>query len=93
MQSYFLYILKCSDNSYYIGHTDNLEKRLSEHKDGLGGKYTLSRLPIKLVYQELFSSRDDAFQAERKLKKWTRLKKEMLINRGWEGLKSWKSKN
>lgn len=92
MQYFFLYILKCSDDSYYIGHTDNLEKRLSEHYEGKGCSYTAIRLPIKLAYSESFSSRDEAFQAERKLKKWTRLKKEILINQGWKALKGWKYK-
>lgn len=61
MQPFFLYILKCSDNSYYLGHTDNLEKKLSEHQEGNGSNYTASRLPIQLVYHELFASRNDAF--------------------------------
>ena len=92
MQPFYLYILKCSDNSYYLGHTDNLEKRIYEHNQGIGGIYTSCRLPVQLVYHELFSSRDEAFQAERKLKKWTRLKKEILIYKGWEALQGWKSK-
>lgn len=92
MQPFFLYILKCSDDSYYIGHTDNLEKRLCEHQEGKGCIYTASRLPIQLVYHELFASRDEAFQGEKKLKKWTRLKKEILIYKGWKALKSVKSK-
>ena len=75
MQPFFLYILQCSDDSYYVGHTDNLERRLSEHQEGVSCTYTASRLPVKLVYNELFASRDEAFHAERKLKKWARFKK------------------
>ncbi|OGB84166.1 hypothetical protein A3F66_04455 [candidate division TM6 bacterium RIFCSPHIGHO2_12_FULL_32_22] len=92
MEPFFLYILKCADDSYYIGHTDNLEKRLSEHYEGKASAYTAFRLPVQLVYNELFTTRDDAFRAERKLKKWTRLKKEILINKGWQALEGWKSK-
>lgn len=87
MQTFFIYILKCSDDSYYIGHTDNLENRLADHNKGRVGAYTATRLPIKLVYSELCSSRDEAFLAERKLKKWTRAKKEILIKYGWKAFK------
>ena len=62
MEPFFLYILKCADDSYYIGHTDNLEKRLSEHYEGKASAYTAFRLPIKLVYNELFATRDEDFR-------------------------------
>ena len=67
---FYLYILECSDNSYYIGHTDNLEKRISEHASG-ASEYTRMRLPIILKYSERFATRDEAFVAERKLKGWS----------------------
>ena len=54
MTTHTLYILKCRDDSYYIGHTDNLEKRLADHANGQGCKYTADRLPIRLVYTEEF---------------------------------------
>lgn len=82
-----MYILKCSDDSYYTGHTDDLEKRLAEHMNCNFDNYTSTRLPVKLVYCEAFQTRDDAFVAERKIKKWTRSKKEILINKGWTGFK------
>ena len=90
MNIFYIYILKCADDSYYIGHTDNLEKRLSEHYDGYACLYTKSRLPVKLVYSEIFSTRTEALNAEHKIKKWTRFKKELLINEGWQSLQSWK---
>ena len=81
---FYLYILKCNDESYYIGHTENLEKRVSEHNEGLYKCYTFNRRPLKLVYTEKFTSRLEALTAERKLKKWTRQKKERLIMFGWK---------
>jgi len=82
---FYVYILKCRDGSFYIGHTDNLENRIYEHKIKKYSGYTSSRLPVQLVFVETFSTRDDAFRAERKLKKWTRKKKIKLIEEGWEG--------
>ncbi len=72
-REFYLYILECNDKSYYIGHTDNIEKRLAEHTQGLSS-YTSKKLPVKIVYTELFQTRDDAFAAERKIKGWNRKK-------------------
>ena len=55
MKDYFVYILKCSDDSYYTGVTNNLEKRINENQSGIIKGYTNSRLPIKLVFSERFS--------------------------------------
>jgi predicted GIY-YIG superfamily endonuclease len=85
MEYFYIYILKCKDDSYYIGHTDNIEQRISQHTMGKINGYTSTRLPIKLVYSELFNSREEAIMAERKLKRWSRKKKEILINKGWHG--------
>ena len=82
---FYLYILKCSDQSYYIGHTENIEKRFSEHNLGINNCYTLKRRPVQLVYVEKLTSRVEALEAERKIKKWTRKKKEKLIMFGWNG--------
>ena len=85
MNTFYVYILKCSDNLYYTGHTDNLEQRLSQHKLILVKNcFTAKRLPVDLVWHQIFSTRDAAFQAERRIKKWTRKKKEALINGDWE---------
>jgi len=94
MKNFFVYILKCTDGSYYIGHTDNIEKRISEHNQGSFEGYTASRRPIDLVYVETIGSRDEAIEAERKLKGWSRKKKELLITKGWNGIKGcWKRLN
>lgn len=76
MRFFFLYILKCADNSYYVGHTDDLEKRLSEHTTGSIPGYTSTRLPVVLVFQQQFATREEAIEAEQKIKKWNRNKKE-----------------
>jgi predicted GIY-YIG superfamily endonuclease len=80
MQLFYVYILKCRDGSYYIGHTDNLEQRLQEHQSVLFKGYTAPRRPVQLVFAQEFESRDEAFMIERKLKRWTRLKKEAVIS-------------
>jgi tRNA/rRNA methyltransferase len=87
MQDFFVYILKCNDGSYYVGHTDNMEKRLSEHQLKKFDTYTSKRLPVELIFVQVFGTRDEAFAAERQIKKWTRKKKEALINGDWSQLK------
>jgi putative endonuclease len=77
----WVYILKCSDHSFYTGSTFNLEKRISEHQNGIGGDYTKKRRPVSLVYCEELSSREEAFLRERQIKGWSRKKKEAL-NKG-----------
>lgn len=77
------YLLRCADGSYYAGHTDNLEQRIGQHQTGMIGGYTARRRPVALVWCERFDSRDDAFAAERKIKGWSRAKKEALIAGDW----------
>jgi tRNA/rRNA methyltransferase len=76
---FFTYILQCSDKSYYVGHTDDLERRLAQHETGATGGYTATRRPIRLVWFEEFPTRDEAKVVEAQLKKWSRRKKEALI--------------
>ena len=84
MKDYFIYILKCSDDSYYTGVTNNLEKRINEHQSRLIKGYTSSRLPVKLVFSERFTDINDAIRFEKQVKGWTRKKKEALINRDFD---------
>lgn len=77
------YLLRCNDGSYYAGHTNDLELRVAQHQSGAFGGYTAQRLPISPVWSEAFQTRDDAFQVERKLKGWSRAKKEALIAGDW----------
>ena len=74
-----MYILRCSDGSYYTGSTRDLEGRLYEHQNGLGTVFTKKRLPIKLVYCKEFERIDDAFYREKQVQGWSRAKKEALI--------------
>jgi len=84
--SFYVYILKCSDGSYYTGHTDNLEARLVQQERGEITGYTSRHLPVRLVWTEMFSSRQDAFERERQIKGWSRAKKQALIQGDWERL-------
>jgi len=84
MQPFYAYILKCSDGSYYVGHTDNLEARLSAHNIQHYDCYTAKRLPVELVWHQDFSSRTEAIEAEYKIKRWSRKKKEALIKEDWD---------
>lgn len=76
---FWVYILECSDTSYYIGHTSCLDFRLKEHNAGKGSTYTKYRSPLKLVYTEKFIRRIDAMKREEQIKRWSRAKKEALI--------------
>jgi len=77
---WFTYILLCSDSSYYVGITNDLEKRVILHNSGKGSKYLLSKLPVKLVYSEKHINKSEARIREIQLKGWSRIKKEKLIN-------------
>lgn len=85
---FFAYILRCSDGSYYVGHTDEIERRLVEHETGAGSGYTASRQPVQLVWFEEFPTREEAKAAEAQLKKWSRRKKEALIGGRMEELRA-----
>jgi putative endonuclease len=76
----FLYILRCADGSYYVGTTrTSLEMRIAQHNAGSFGGYTLTRRPVTLVYSQWFDRITDAIDNERKLKRWSRAKKEAFI--------------
>ncbi len=82
--SFWTYILLCSDGSYYTGHTDNLEPRIASHQRGEIDGYTKTRRPVVLKWSQDFSERIDALEAERRIKGWSRPKKEALIAGDWE---------
>ena len=84
MKDYFVYILKCSDESYYTGVTNNLEKRINEHQSGIIKGYTSNKLPVKLVFAERFTDINHAIRFEKQVKGWNRKKKEALINRDFD---------
>ena len=85
---YYIYILRGIDDSLYIGVTNNLELRVTQHNEGSDPKaYTYSRRPLELVYSESFVSIVKAINREKQLKKWSRIKKEALINGDLDKLK------
>ena len=87
MKSYYTYIVKCSDSSYYTGITNNLERRLIEHNKGtLKSAYTNDKRPVVLVWYETFLDVNQAIKFEKKIKGWSRRKKEALIKGDWERL-------
>ncbi|AXP82457.1 GIY-YIG nuclease superfamily protein [Mariniflexile rhizosphaerae] len=87
MRIYYVYILKCADETYYTGFTSNLEKRIIEHTAGKhSDSYTYSRRPIKLMFYAEFTEPNMAIDTEKQIKKWSRAKKEALINNEFDKL-------
>lgn len=79
---YYLYIVKCSDKTFYTGIAKDVNKRVIEHNESdLGAKYTKARRPVKLVYQKKFRNRSTVTRAEAKIKKLTRAEKINLIRK------------
>ena len=87
-KSYFVYILKCSDDSYYTGITNNLNRRFAEHSSGMNPtSYTATRRPLELVFALEFKYVNEAIAFEKQVKGWSRKKKEAIISDNWEALK------
>ena len=84
--AFWCYILRCSDGKYYTGHTDNLERRMAEHRHGGFCDFTSSRRPVTLFWAKDFPTRHEALQAELVIKKWSRAKKEALARSDWQAL-------
>lgn len=77
---HYCYILKCADDTFYTGYTNNLEKRLAQHNAGKGAKYTRARRPCRLVFQECFETKQEAMHREYEIKhNYSRKEKERLI--------------
>lgn len=81
--AFWVYVLKCSDGSYYTGHTDNIEKRMNDHHMRLIEGYTAARHPVELVFSQDFPTREEALALERQIKAWSRAKKEAMIRGDW----------
>lgn len=87
MKEYYVYILLCSDKTYYTGVTNDLERRFEEHQSGMyENSYTHNRRPLRMVYQTDFNNIDQAIEFEKKIKKWSKAKKEALINEQYDKL-------
>ena len=94
MKKSYVYILKCADNTYYTGITSDLDKRIIEHESGKHhGSYTSSRRPIKLVFYAEFTDINIAIEKEKQIKKWSKVKKEALINGNFKDLPNLAKKN
>ncbi|TRZ48808.1 GIY-YIG nuclease family protein [bacterium] len=76
---YFVYIIECSNGTYYTGYTNNLEERIKLHNSGHGAKYLRGKLPVELVYKKEYRYYKNALHAERNIKKLTRKQKEDLV--------------
>ena len=80
------YVLRCSDGSYYAGCTTDLERRLAQHDAGSHDGYTSTRRPLTLVWTGEFQTILDAIDMERRIKRWSRLKKEALVQQNYDAL-------
>ena len=83
----FVYILRCADQSFYVGLTQDLDARLKAHNDGRGAAYTFKRRPVSLVYSERYESDTQGLARERQLKRWSRSKKQALVAADLQRLK------
>jgi tRNA/rRNA methyltransferase len=85
-EPFFAYLLRCADGSYYVGHTDDLERRVGEHNTGESCAYTTTRRPVELIWCQEFYSRAEALAAEFQIKRWSRAKKEALARGDFNSL-------
>ena len=81
-EKHYVYILNCADGTFYTGWTTDLEKRVREHNSGKGAKYTRSRIPVTLIYYEVFDQKPEALRRERAIKQLSRKQKEALVSDG-----------
>ena len=82
-----VYILRCADNSFYVGSAQDLDNRVKAHNDGRGAAYTFKHRPVHLVYFEVFDSEARAVTRERQIKRWSHDKKQALVDRNIRRLK------
>ncbi|WP_461789631.1 GIY-YIG nuclease family protein [Pedobacter sp.] len=86
--NYFVYILECADNSYYVGVTNDLETRIEQHNSGYNVKaYTFTRRPVVLKYYQRFTLIEQAIEFEKQIKGWSRKKKQALFAENWDEIK------
>ena len=82
---YYVYLLECNDGLYYVGLTNNLSRRICEHQEGINSEcFTFKRRPVILKYYLIFDYINDAIYIEKKLKKWSRAKKEAFFKKDWK---------
>jgi predicted GIY-YIG superfamily endonuclease len=92
---FWTYMLRCGDGAYYVGHTDNLEGRVAQHHSGEVAGFTTTRRPVVLVWSQEFATREEALANERRVKGWSRAKKEALIRGDWQAIQrhAWGTRN
>ncbi len=83
---FWVYVLHCADGKYYTGHSDDLERRIAQHQTGGFCDFTSRRRPVRLKWCEGFSTRIDSLEAERRIKPWSRVKKEALFRGDWAAI-------
>jgi predicted GIY-YIG superfamily endonuclease len=82
--SFYTYIILCSNNKYYVGHTNNLESRFLRHLQNSGAKFTAQNVPVKILWKQQFNTELEAIRRENQIKGWSRVKKEKLIKGIWK---------
>ena len=82
MKSWQVYLLRCSDNSLYCGTTIDLERRVQEHNQGVGSRYTKSRLPVRMVWSSDKLNKSEAFREEYRIKRLSKVLKERMVGEG-----------
>lgn len=80
LESHYMYIIECSDGTFYTGYTTDLDRRVSEHNKGDGAKYTQGRTPVELLYSEEFDTQSAAMSREYEVKQFSRGEKESLVD-------------
>jgi predicted GIY-YIG superfamily endonuclease len=83
---FWTYMLHCNGGAFYVGHTDDLERRIAQHEAGATPGFVRDHLPVKLVWSEAFFTREEALAMERRIKGWSRAKKMALIRGDWRDL-------
>jgi len=83
---FWVYVLQCADGKYYTGHSDDLERRIAQHQTGGFCDFTSRRCPVRLMWSETFPTRIEALEAERRIKPWSRVKKEALFAGDWPAI-------
>jgi predicted GIY-YIG superfamily endonuclease len=87
MKPFYVYMLRCRDGSFYVGHTDDLELRVAQHQYGEIPGHTSARRPVELVWSAEMATRDEALRREMQVKGWVRRKKEALMRGDWDRVK------
>ncbi len=86
-QPFFVYLLQCADGAYYVGHTDDLERRVGEHQMGGKCRFTSVRRPVSLIWQQETATREGAKAIESQIKRWSRAKKAALARGDFSALR------